>query len=112
MITHLQNNDALHAGQQTQASNLIVVELRRERPSDLAQQISGFVDSMAVLPNCFRYALAPHPTDRHTLLIQGDWSCPLAMAEHFESALLQALIGYLRSSFVYRMEFSCQGLTV
>ncbi|MFP3680167.1 hypothetical protein [Pseudomonas sp. URMO17WK12:I12] len=112
MTTHLQNNGALHAGQQTQASNLIVVELRRGSPSDLAQQISGFIDSMAVLPNCSRYALALDPTDRLTLLIQGDWSCPLAMAEHFESAPLQALIGYLRSSFAYRMEFSCQGLSV
>jgi len=112
MTTYLQNNDALHAGQQSQASNLIVVELRRGNPSDFAQEISGFIDSMAVMPNCSRYALALDPNDSHTLLIQGDWSCPRAMAEHFESATLQALIGHLRSSFTYRMEFSCQGLTV
>lgn len=110
MTTSLYDRDVYHTGQKKPVSHLIVVTLRRGEQPDFAQEVSGFIDILSVMQGCTRYELHAHPVESHTWLIQGDWSCPLAMVEHFRSEPLQGLISHLRFLLAYRVEFSCQGL--
>lgn len=110
MTTSLYNRDVQYPGQKKPVSHLIVVTLRRTEPIDFAREVSGFIDSLSFMQGCTRYVVHAHPVESHTWLILGEWSCPLAMAEHFRSEPLQALIGHLLFLLAYRMEFSCQGL--